>query len=252
MIVIYVIGIPVAGFSFVFHYRNHLADPSVKQRFRFLYEGYAKHAYFWEFVIIVRKILLVAIVVFLKSENFRSVFSGIWLLLIALLVHIWVSPYQEPSLEVLESSTLCVLLATLLFGLFALADDFTESEQTFATVVILGVNILMTAVLTVVLIYLYYNMISKNTRFNITLAKMKRFLDAKRGQQGDYDNQQNELDDFTPQIYPISGEITAERLKGARRGHNLDMEKSNPVSLARIQVASPRTSTASYTSTDDL
>lgn len=88
------------------------------------------------------------------------------------------SPYQEPSLEVLESSTLCVLLATLLFGLFSyhpplppplpplspnelldtlilliFAEEFSDKEKLFSTIVVLSINLLMTAILAAILMY---------------------------------------------------------------------------------------------------
>jgi len=139
--------------------------------------------------------------------------------------------------------------------MLSFANDFSVGEQVFSIIVILGINILMTAVLAVILIYLYYNMISKNTRFNMLLNKFKRFLDKQRS--GGYQaNYEEELDDIThDSVYSnrtgYSGEITAEKLKGARSGHNLDMER-NPVSLARVQVASPRTSLNSNSSNDGL
>ena len=119
------------------------------------------------------------------------------------------------------------------FDCYRFADNYSPSEKLFSTVVVLGLNILMSAVLVVILVYLftggdmreireergaregrgerrertykvnmisfrylYYNMISKNTRINMLLAKIKRFLDSKRGRQGDYEPHQEELDDF--------------------------------------------------------
>jgi len=246
MIMIYVVGIPATGFAIVFHYRKHLGDPSVKQRFRFLYEGYAKHAYFWEFIIIVRKVILISIVVFLKSQNFRSVLSGLWLLITALLCHVWVNPFVEPSLQLLETSALSVLLATLLFGLLAYAPHFSPGEQVLSIVAVLGLNVIMTVILVSILLYLYYNMISKNTKFNTLVAAVKRFLDSSKGQRN-YDADQEELDEFADanSYYGTtsSADVTIDALRSGRSNFNLRIDSSD-VNLANIRLGrSPRTPT---------
>jgi len=241
MILLYVVGIPLFGFSFVFNYREHLDDPSVKRRFRFLYEGYSRHAYYWEFIIIARKVILVAIVVFLKNQTFRSVLAGLWLLIAALLAHVWVAPFSSPSLEGLETSALSVLLATLLFGLYAYSPGFSASEQTFSAVAVIGLNVIMTLILISVLLYLYYNMLSKLNRLNTLLETVQRYFNSRKDRRENRatpepdEGEGEEMYDIDSKYFRSSTDVTAESLRQGRAQFNLKMD-GNDVSLSNIQL----------------
>jgi len=243
MILLYVVGIPAVGFSIVFYYRKHLDDPTVKQRFKFLYEGYAKNVYFWEFVIIVRKVVLVAIVVFLQTQNFRSVLAGIWLLIFALLVHVWASPFQSRFLEILETMALFVLLATLLFGIFALAPGFSEGEQTFSAVMVIGMNLVVTVILVGILGYLYYNMIAKHPKIDAFVRAARRYIDSRRSRAvEDFEDDADlgeEMAEIDNKYYynRNSATVTADSLRQGRAQFNLKMDTQ--LNLGSIQLGRP-------------
>lgn len=65
-IVIWGLGIPFFGFFLVFVNRRNLSRFDVKSKYGFLYNGYKQHgAYFWEFIIMYRKIVIIFISVFM-------------------------------------------------------------------------------------------------------------------------------------------------------------------------------------------
>jgi predicted outer membrane repeat protein len=68
MILMYVIGIPLFSFKLLWTSRFALNTPEVKQYFFFLYTGYENDYWFWEYTIITRKIVLVAISVFFQTN----------------------------------------------------------------------------------------------------------------------------------------------------------------------------------------
>ena len=55
------LGIPTFGFAIIYKMRFDLNLKSVKDKYGFLYRGYKEKAYFWESVIIYRKICLIFI-----------------------------------------------------------------------------------------------------------------------------------------------------------------------------------------------
>lgn len=59
------LGIPAAVFALMRKDKNTLDTPQTKAKFGFLYNGYKRHNYFWEIIIMYRKIFCIMIAVFL-------------------------------------------------------------------------------------------------------------------------------------------------------------------------------------------
>jgi len=159
--------------NFLFKNRNKLAEDSVKSKYRFLFEGYVSYAFFWEFIIVARKIVIVAVVVFLKGDAFRSAYSGVWFLGMALVANVWVQPFENKILQLLETCTLTVLLCSLLLGMLAFADGYAvrPAEQISVTTLVIFLNVLMSLILIICLSYHYYTFLSNN-------QYMKRIVDV--------------------------------------------------------------------------
>lgn len=65
--IVWGVGIPSLGLALVVKMRKELGVNSVRERFGFLYSGYrVPQAYFWELVIMYRKIFIIFISVFLS------------------------------------------------------------------------------------------------------------------------------------------------------------------------------------------
>jgi hypothetical protein len=63
------LGIPAFAFFKMYKRRNELGKQEVKEMFGFLYNGYKKHAFYWEIVIMYRKICIIFISVFLNKVS---------------------------------------------------------------------------------------------------------------------------------------------------------------------------------------
>jgi len=68
-IVIWSIGIPSYAFILMHKHKNELNLVKVKTRYGFLYNGYKLHSFYWEVVIMYRKILFIFISVFLATAG---------------------------------------------------------------------------------------------------------------------------------------------------------------------------------------
>lgn len=89
MLVIWVIGLPVVGFLIIKNYKNSLDSDDVIFKFRILYQGYKKEAYYWEFVNTFRKVVIVMINVFL------AIYPPVYKTFVATLILTAVLRYQE-------------------------------------------------------------------------------------------------------------------------------------------------------------
>ena len=63
------VGIPILSVLLLRRNRNSLEEPAVKEKFGFLYNGYAAHSYYWEAFMSLRKVLIAFISIFLTSEG---------------------------------------------------------------------------------------------------------------------------------------------------------------------------------------
>ena len=67
LIVIWGLGIPASVFVLLRREKDRLDTLAVKEKFGFLFGGYKKTSYFWEIVIMYRKIIMIFISVFLNT-----------------------------------------------------------------------------------------------------------------------------------------------------------------------------------------
>lgn len=63
-IIVWGLGIPFFAFTLLSKIRKNLDDITSKEKLGFLYRGYRKEYYYWEIVIMYRKIILIFISVF--------------------------------------------------------------------------------------------------------------------------------------------------------------------------------------------
>lgn len=67
-LVLWGLGTPTFGLGLIFKNRNELNSRSVKTKYGFIYNGYRNpQAYYWEFIIMYRKIAIIFIQVFMAQ-----------------------------------------------------------------------------------------------------------------------------------------------------------------------------------------
>ena len=66
-ILLWSIGIPAVALGFLIKSRKTLHTVATRIRFGYLYNGYETHTYYWEFVILYRKIAIICVSVFLGN-----------------------------------------------------------------------------------------------------------------------------------------------------------------------------------------
>ena len=126
-LIAYGIGIPTIGFGILFKYRYNLYDN--KNRYEgaaplsFLFLGYRNQVWYYEFIVMFKKVTLILISVFLKNYSRYQMITASLLMQIAFFLHVFLKPYDNISqygilCNRLESMSLLALVVTLNSGLF--------------------------------------------------------------------------------------------------------------------------------------
>ena len=102
-ILVWALGIPLGAFFFLFRLRSRLSSEAAKDKFGFLYNGYRLRHYYWESVIMFRKVAMIFITIFLSS--FGKIVQALAVLLL-LIVYLYFTftrrPYMTRRLNELE------------------------------------------------------------------------------------------------------------------------------------------------------
>jgi len=124
---IYGFGIPFGAFYFLYKFRNRLYSSDVVESLKFLYIEYKPDRYYWELIIMFRKISIIFMSVFLFSKDtsrYQMVLAS-WMVQLSLIAHIYFRPYDTITefgqlcnrLEIFSLTTLVVTLNSgIIFG----------------------------------------------------------------------------------------------------------------------------------------
>ena len=178
-LVLYGLGFPLKACLVLWHYRHRLYEPLPKTM-HFLYNGY--RLYYWEFVILSRKIAVVSMSVFLfrqSSVRYQAIAVS-WLLQAYFILHLKLAPFDVQTVygrmcDRLEwmglLSTLITINAGVVFG--TTQDDYELSD--FENVLLVGVVVVNVVVFFVFLYYLLLTGSKKALSKILTIVSMGRW-----------------------------------------------------------------------------
>ena len=152
------------------HSENRPTQPQVRKMVGFLYVGYQGRFYYWEVVVIYRKMVLTALGVFMASESVRTqVLTLVLLLTDALLLHLKCSPFLTPVLNKAELLSLFSVLITAYSGLY-----FESGGLSFyAEAALVGCTYLANAVFLIYLLKSFLLICFRNAKSRFLRYKMK-------------------------------------------------------------------------------
>jgi hypothetical protein len=105
-------------------------------------KGYSPRHFYWEFIIIYRKLLIISIATFLsRIAKLTQALLALAVLVFSLTLQNQYKPYSHPSLNTMEHRSILVSVATIFFGLYYLDNSLGEGWQDFFFAVILAVNV---------------------------------------------------------------------------------------------------------------
>uniref|UniRef100_A0A061S044 Metabotropic glutamate receptor 2/3 n=1 Tax=Tetraselmis sp. GSL018 TaxID=582737 RepID=A0A061S044_9CHLO len=118
-LVVYSVGIPLAFMVILEYGRVHdlFSQERFSSRFGWLYLRYEKDWYFWELVIMARRVLLVAILVFAPHLPSVQILLGNAVICMAIAGHFYARPFIRRSTDQLEMVSVAALFGVLSTGI---------------------------------------------------------------------------------------------------------------------------------------
>ena len=107
----------------------------------FLYLGYKPRLYFWEFIIMYRKIITLAITMLPDSQKLAKSVLVLLIITASLAFHVNERPFIVNKLNEIEYSAILVSTVTIYVGLFYLDDSFGNEMKAFFFITIVFTNI---------------------------------------------------------------------------------------------------------------
>ena len=132
-IVIWGLGIPAVLYTMMRKKFDKLITPNFKKQFGFLFNGYKPHNYYWEVVIMYRKILCIFVAVFLRPQG---IIVQALVLLIMLGVFLQANntnrPFKTRQLNDIENMSVATQIITIYCGIFFISakprdENFVEN-----------------------------------------------------------------------------------------------------------------------------
>jgi hypothetical protein len=137
----YVVGLPLIVYIFLNRNSEHLQSPVTRARYGLFYRGYKTSRFYWETIITVRKVLIVALSVFGPELGpTKQALAAILLLLACIVTEIYGDPYVNNDLGLFEISGLLVAFLSMWCGLFIWELDEDSSFGVFLTIVVILTN----------------------------------------------------------------------------------------------------------------
>ena len=135
------VGVPMLCLLVLYRNRNRLSLLELKLRLGFVYNGYEYSKYYWEFVILYRKILIITVAVFLTNISTSIQALTVMMLLIAAFsLQIKHKPFAIAEMNDLEVRGILVSAVTIYCGLYYMTNDLDQISQVIMFVIVLVVN----------------------------------------------------------------------------------------------------------------
>jgi hypothetical protein len=116
--VIWGLLVPLLVLLYLVRRRRKLSEINMKLRFGFLYNGFKQSKFYWEFVIMFRRIFIICIVVFIGNQSVTIQALTLVLLLLSFLILQYLArPYASTELNEMESRSVLVAAVTIYSGL---------------------------------------------------------------------------------------------------------------------------------------
>ena len=134
--VAYGVGIPAAfvfGYNFV---NSRIAKPELtKLMFLFLTGGYKESFWYWQAIIMIRKMAIVIVIVFIGSSKLQT-YCGMITMAVALILQVLLSPAEKSEHNTVEAISLAVITLTLNLSMVYFWPDLPEWGSTVITVLL--------------------------------------------------------------------------------------------------------------------
>ncbi|CAG9325672.1 unnamed protein product [Blepharisma stoltei] len=148
-IIVWGLTMPAIVLLIMFKSRKKLSKRKNMLKFGFLFIGYRRNRYYWEFLILYRKITIICLAVFIFSKQIQAL-TVLFILLISFAAQSNQRPYTLSHLNNMETQAVLIATFTIYCGLYYLTDDIEEVSRVLLFVFIIIGNLYF------ILYWLYY------------------------------------------------------------------------------------------------
>ena len=144
-VVVWVFAVPLLCLGILIRNRREQDEVWVKMQYGFLITGYRRETYYWEFVILFRKIAVICCSVFITNTIPIQALAVQLILAVCFFLQFSVAPYFSLHLNAMEVRAILVADVTIYCGLFYLTDKLSSfgSWLFFACIVVSNVVFLV-------------------------------------------------------------------------------------------------------------
>ena len=133
----YAIALPLMPFCYIIFYRKNLYVLDRFKKVGFLFNGYMKKKFYWEFVFFYRKIVVIIIINYFTMNNPTKALLILMILLISLWLQALENPYISDDLNSIDFKATFVAFLTIFGGLLAWLSDTNESQMLMSIMIFL-------------------------------------------------------------------------------------------------------------------
>ena len=117
------IGIPTYSLIRLIQKRKNLHELEIREELGYLYNGYLFHAFYWESVIMYRKVLMVIMATLLSLVGRKIQAMLVFALMVFIIaLHNLVKPFMTASLNNIEMLSILALMCSIYAGIFFVTD----------------------------------------------------------------------------------------------------------------------------------
>ena len=169
---LFIVGLPVFGAYTLYLHRNRLKGRHIQSIFGFLFIGYKDNSFYWEFMVLIRKISFLAVALFWEDPFLQSI-VGLFVIILSIMIHMAVWPYQQLFLNVVELMSLfslfsLVVLSVLLW--YVQQPGKTNHLEVYETCVTIALFFQFALITTLLVLRYIYCMVREASAAIITKA----------------------------------------------------------------------------------
>lgn len=142
-LIVWGFGVPIFIFYKLYQKRKNLFEYEVKYTFGFLISGYLHERFYWEFIIFIKKLMIVFLTVFMQtgySITLQSILL-ITFLIAGFILQIYFKPYITDELNQLEiAGTLAATITVLAAIIYTESNESSIKLQLFLVFIMIVVN----------------------------------------------------------------------------------------------------------------
>ncbi|KAG2453407.1 hypothetical protein HYH02_001630 [Chlamydomonas schloesseri] len=187
-IVLFAVGCPLFSYYWLRRHKKLLYGSTKRAKnfaiaYAFMYEDYSERAYFWDSMIMLRKLAVVIVITFLEPISPQlQILTALGVIIIALVAQMLVHPYKNARMNYMERLSLWATMTMLYCALYFSSGDVPQAAKTVIGAVLLLFNIVVVAYFVLQYVYEYilgwlYLMDEKNDNDgNFTWEDVHTFL----------------------------------------------------------------------------